>query len=86
MIAFCVIIEINRLLMALLRKTLNKIQLHKVLTRLETSHGDYITLYIRPSSFPHYINELALQPRYSTYADEIKEAVSIKSVAHVIEA
>lgn len=41
--------------MALLRKTLTKIQLYKVLARLETSPGDYITLYVRPSSSPHYI-------------------------------
>jgi len=85
LIALCVVIEINRLLMALLRKTLTKIQLHKVLTRLKTSPGDYITLYIRPASFPHYIDELALQPSYSAYADEIKEAISIKAVAHAIE-
>jgi hypothetical protein len=85
LIAFCVIIEINELLMALLRKTLTKIHLCRLLARLETSTGDYITLYVRPSSFPHYMNELALQPRYSTYADEIKEAVNIKAVAHAIE-
>jgi peptide subunit release factor 1 (eRF1) len=72
--------------MALLRKTLTKIQLYKLLARLETSPGDYITLYIRPSSFPHYINELSLQPRYSTHADEIKESINIKAVAHAIEA
>jgi hypothetical protein len=86
LIVFCVIIEIDRLLMALLSKTLAKIQLYKLLATLETSPGDYVTLYIRPSSFPHYINELALQPRYITYADEIKEAVNIKAVAHAIEA
>ena len=56
------------------------------MARLETSPEDYVTLYIRPSSFPHYINELALQPRYSTYADENKEVVNIKAVAHAIEA
>jgi len=71
--------------MALLRKTLTKIQLYKLLARLETSPGDYITLHISPSSFPHYINELALQPRYVTYADEIKESFNIKAVAHAIE-
>ena len=86
MIAFYVIIEINGLLMALFRKTLTKIQLYKLLARLEASPRHYITLYVRPSSFPHYINGLELQPGYSTYAAEIKEAVSIKAVAHAIEA
>jgi hypothetical protein len=68
------------------RETLTKMQLYKLLARLETSPEDYITLYMRPSSFPHYINELALQPRYSTYADEIKESVNIKAVAQAVEA
>ena len=67
------------------KETLSKIRLYELLSRLESSPGDYISLYIKPSSFPCRIHELPLRPKYSTYAHEIKEAVNIKAVAQAVE-
>jgi hypothetical protein len=67
------------------KEILSKNRLHELLYKLESSRGDYVSLYIQPSSFPHYINGLSLQPKYKTYAHEIKESVNIKTVAQAIE-
>jgi len=66
------------------REILNKTRLYELLSRLESSPGDYISLYIKPSSFPDYINGISLQPPYNTYAHEIKESVNIKAVAQAV--
>jgi hypothetical protein len=67
------------------KEILSKTRLYALLSRLESSPGDYINLYIKPSSFPYCINELSLQPQYNTYAHEIKESVNIKAVAQKVE-
>lgn len=67
------------------REILSKTRLYELLSRLENSRGDYVSLYIQPSSFPHYINSLSLQPKYKTCAHEIKGLVNIKAVAQAIE-
>ena len=67
------------------KEILSKPQLYELLSRLESSPGDYISLYIKPSSFPHCINGLSRQPQYNTYAHEIKESVNIKAVAQAVE-
>jgi len=67
------------------KEILNKILLCELLSRLESSSGDYISLYTKPSSFPYCTNGLSLQPQYNTYAHEIKESVNIKVVARVVE-
>ena len=67
------------------REILSKTQLYELLSRLESSPGDYISLYIKPSSFPYCINGLSLRPQYHTYAHEIKESVNIKAVAQAVE-
>jgi len=66
------------------REILNKTRLYELLSRLESSPEDYISLYIKPSSFPDYINGISLRPPYNTYAHEIKESVNIKSVAQAV--
>lgn len=58
-------------------ENLSKNKLYKLLSRLKVSPGDYISLFVKPSSFSHYINELLLPPQYSIYADEIKESANI---------
>jgi len=58
------------------RQALTKWELYRFLTELKASPGEYVTLYARPSSFPHYINELALRPEYSRYANKIEELVN----------
>ena len=55
------------------------------MSRLESSHRDYASLYIQPSSLPHCINSLSLQPQYRTHAHEIKESVNIGVVAQAVE-
>jgi hypothetical protein len=67
------------------KEILSKIRLYGLLSRLESSPGDYISLYIKPSSFPYRIHELPLRLQYNTYAHEIKEAVNIKAVAQAVE-
>ena len=67
------------------KETLSKIRLYELLSRLESSPGDYISLYIKPSSFPYSTNGLSLQPQYNTYAHEIKESVNIKAIAQAVE-
>jgi len=67
------------------KEILSKTRLYELLARLESSHKDCISLYIQPSSFPHCINGLSLQPQYKTYAHEIKESVNIKAVAQAVE-
>lgn len=69
------------------KEILSKTQLYELLSRFESSRGDYVSLYIKPSSlpFPYYINGLSIQPQYSTYAQEIKEAADIKAVAQAVE-
>ena len=52
---------------------------------LKNSPGDYITLHVKPSSFPHHIDELLLEPEYNIYADEIKRVVNIKTVVQEAE-
>ena len=66
------------------KETLSKTRLYELLSRLESSPGDYMSLYIKPSSFPYFINRLSLQPQYNIYAHEIKESVNIKAVAQAI--
>jgi len=67
------------------REILSKTRLYELLSRLESSPGDYISLYIKPSSFPYFINGPSLRPQYHTYAHEIKEPVNIKAVAQAVE-
>lgn len=67
------------------KENLSKNNLYKLVSTLKVSSDDYISLHIKPSSFPHYINELSLQPQYDTYGREIKELVKIKSVAQAVE-
>ena len=67
------------------REIPSRIRLYELLSRLESSPGDCISLYIKPSSFPYCINGLSLQPQYSTYAQEIREPVNIKTVAQTVE-
>ena len=62
-----------------------QIKLHQLLTTLKVNSENYITLYVKPSSFPYYINELSLAPPHSIYADEIKEAVGMKAITQGIE-
>ena len=67
------------------KEILSKTRLYELLSRLESSPGDYISLYIKPSSFPYWINGTSLRPQYHTYAHEIKESVNIKAVAQAVE-
>jgi hypothetical protein len=67
------------------RETLSKIRLYELVSRLKSSPGDCISLYIKPSSFPHCIDGLSLQPQYYMYANKIKESINIKTVAQAVE-
>ena len=66
-------------------ETFTKRKLYNLLHELETNSGEHITLYVKPASFPYYIDELSLAPKHDIYADEIKGAVNIKAVIQEIE-
>ena len=67
------------------KEILSKTRLYELLSRLESSPGDYMSLYIKPSSFPYCMDGLSLPPQYNTYAHEIRESVNIKTVAQAVE-
>ena len=67
------------------KEILSKTRLYELLSRIESSRGDYVSLYIQPPSFPHLINGLFLHSQYKTYAHQIKELVNIKAVAQAVE-
>ena len=64
----------------MLREALTKWELYRFLTDLKSSPGEYVTLYTKPSSFPDYINELALRPEHSRYANEIKRFIDSEAI------
>jgi hypothetical protein len=66
------------------KEILSKTRLYELLSRLESSYRDYLSLYIQPASFLHCINGLSLKPQYKTYAHEIMELVNIKAVAQAV--
>jgi len=54
--------------------------LHRFLSSLEASAGDFVTVYVAPASFPDYAESLALGKKYGAHAVEIREAVKTKAV------
>ncbi|HEX76090.1 MAG TPA: hypothetical protein G4O12_05855 [Dehalococcoidia bacterium] len=54
--------------------------LYRLLSALEATAGDFVTVYVEPACFPDYIDRLWLDPKYSTYVDEIKVAVNAEAV------
>jgi len=67
------------------KEAISKRKLYKLLGQLESSRGDYVTLYVKPSSFPHYVNLLSLDPKYSECVDEIKQLANAKAVIQAAE-
>jgi len=62
------------------KQAVTKRKLYKLLAELGASTEDCLTLYLKPSSFPHYMNELSLDPKYITWLDEIKDLANSKPV------
>ena len=56
--------------------------LNRFLSNLEATTGDFVTVYMEPVCFPDYVANLPLEPRYSTYIAEIKEAINTEAVIH----
>ncbi len=61
-------------------RVFKKRRLYNFLTELEGSSSHFITLYIRPSSFPDYIHSLSVNSKPGRYLDEVREAVNTKAV------
>ncbi len=61
-------------------KAITKRKLYSLLAELKTSPEDYITLHMKPSSFPYYMNELSPEPKYNMCIAEIKEWANTKAV------
>ncbi len=58
------------------REFLNKRRLYSFLAKLRANTGDYVNLYLKPSSFPHRIGELLAEAGYDICAGEIKHSVA----------
>jgi len=58
------------------RESLSKRRLYSFLAQLRASPGDYVNLYIKPSSFPHRISELLIEAGHDICAGEIKHSVA----------
>ncbi|MBM4446157.1 MAG: hypothetical protein FJ023_02230 [Chloroflexi bacterium] len=58
----------------------HKAGLYHFLSSLDVSAGNFVTLYISAASFPDYVDELSLGPKYAAHADEIEEAVKAEAV------
>lgn len=67
------------------KEILSKTRLYELLSRLESSPGDYISLYIKPSSFPNCISGLSFSPKYGKYVHEIKESLNIKAISQSVQ-
>lgn len=67
------------------KEAVTRRKLYSLLSNLKSSPGDYLTLYIKPSFLPHYIDELSLQPEYRVYTDEIKGIVNNKAVIQEVD-
>ena len=50
------------------------------MAKLKARPEDYITLYVKPSSFPHHINELLIGFKHGKCADEIKHWTNNEAV------
>jgi hypothetical protein len=61
-------------------KFYTKAGLHRFLSSLEASAGDFVTAYVAPASFSDYAASLALGKKYGAHAVEIREAVKTKAV------
>lgn len=62
------------------RVSITKRKLQYLLTELETSPRNYLNIYMKYSSLPHYLDELSPEPRYGMGIDEIKELLNAKPV------
>lgn len=62
------------------KQAVTKRKLYKLLAEIGASTEDYLTLYLKPSSFPYYMSELSLGPKYITWLDEIKDLANTKAV------
>jgi hypothetical protein len=58
--------------------TLTRRRLLHLLTWLDGTHGDYLTIYVRPSSFPRCATDL--EPEFPPFASEIRTALSTDAV------
>ncbi len=57
-----------------------KTGLHRLLSSLETSTGDFFTVYVTPDSFPEYIDTLTAGGKYADRTAELKQAAKTDEV------
>ncbi|TET41921.1 MAG: hypothetical protein E3J66_04530, partial [Dehalococcoidia bacterium] len=58
------------------KEVLSKRKLYSFLAKLRTIPGDYVNLYVKPSSFPRRISELLIEAGHDICAGEIKHSVA----------
>lgn len=70
--------DVERALME--TEALSKKKLHALLDELKTSREEYLTLYVKPACFPHYISQVSLADSYRPCLDEIGESAKDRVV------
>jgi len=62
----------------------SKTDLRRFLSTLDASTDDFLTIYIAPSSFPDYLNQLTVGDKYEAWVAEIKKAAGTKEVVESV--
>jgi len=62
----------------------SKTDLRRFLSTLDASSDDFLTIYIAPSSFPDYLNQLTVGDKYEAWVAEIKKAAGTKEVVESV--
>lgn len=67
------------------KQATTKIKLYRILREQSTCPGNYISLYIKASSFSHLGDRILLEPGYSTYSDKISAFLNDKIICREAE-
>jgi len=62
------------------KQATTKAKLYSILSEQNTAHGNYISLYIKASSFSRLGDKILLEPGYGTYSDKIGVLLNDKIV------
>jgi peptide subunit release factor 1 (eRF1) len=62
------------------RELVKKRRLYSFLAKLRTNPGQYVNLYLKPSSFPDRISELLIETGHDICVGEIKDSVANEAV------
>ena len=67
------------------KQAITKTKLYRILREQSTGHGNYISLYIKASSFSSFSDRILLEPEYSTCSDKISALFNDKIICRESE-